>query len=645
MPPVVLLRRSDRIAGATDNTASAGTNTKKNAKAAPTKQRGRPASSTTDDDDQNDSRRKTRKRAMTNVTVESSDEPAPTRNQRGILKQVTETPLDVLLEIFSYLEPLDLLRMSRTTKALRGLLVSKSSSFVWERARLGMEGLPPMIEGFTEPQYANLLFDTHCHNCLKSPTKDVQWRIRMRLCKQCLEKSKIMLTEGELCKAFGQYSILSELLSITPCSIPQGRYHRDSYGMLLEEYRTLRIQRGTPADFAAWIFKKKQEYKALVQSCVEYNTWLTLRTEARTRELASIRHQRFECIIARLEAEGWEDELKLDSTRSGLRKQPLVNQSKELTDKTWEIVRRGVAEFMSQRRAEVLEEKKKQVIRQRICLLEELADSRLSESPESPPNPPGSAVCLYQPFFDIINDTPIEKDVTAKLKKALNLSLPDICEDWRQDQEERLKKILRKQGRNDDVSLAVNAFTCAQCSYSPPILHYPYFASHRCFYSRASFGLKTGEVSTEVWSAENVKALDLVDYRKCVKVIRMCGLDPDTATAEYMDAADVFFRCEKCDSIEALSALLMREGCDPPKRVFRKIRLMRWRTAMNHDFLEKVTRVKDAELIALGRAKEKSLLETGPTAGSSAPTFVCVHCNIEQPFDEHHLDSAHRIGG
>ncbi|KAF9000520.1 hypothetical protein BDZ89DRAFT_999306 [Hymenopellis radicata] len=617
MPPVVLLRRSDRIAGATDNTASAGTNTK----TTPTKQRGRPASSTTDDHDQNDSRRKTRKRARTNVTVESSDEPAPTRNQRGILKQVAETPLDVLLEIFSYLEPLDLLRMSRTTKALRGLLMSKSSSFVWERARLGMEGLPPMIEGFTEPQYANLLFDTHCHNCLKAPTKDVQWRIRMRLCKQCLEKSKIMLTERELCKAFGPYSILSELLSITPCSIPQGRYHRRSYGMLLEEYRTL--QRGT-ADLAAWLSKKKQEYKALVQSCLEYNTWLTLRTEAHTKELASIRHQRFESIIARLEAEGWEDELKLDSTRSGLRRQPLVNQSKELTDKTWEIVRRGLTEFMSQRRAQVLEEKKKQVIRQRICLLEELADSRLSELPESPPNPPGSAVCLYQPFFDIINDTPIEEDVTAKLKKALKQCFPDICEDWRQDQEERLKKILRKQGRNDNVSLAVNAFTCAQCGYSPPILHYPYFASHRCFYSTASFGLKT-EVSTEVWSAENVKVLDLVDYRECVKVIRMCGLDPDTATAEDMDAADVFFRCEKCDSSEAPAQ--PRQGCEPPKRLFNKFLLMRWRTAMNHGFLEKVKRVKDAELIALGRAKEKSLLETGPTPGrqlrrSSASTVI-----------------------
>ncbi|KAF9015800.1 hypothetical protein BDZ89DRAFT_435482 [Hymenopellis radicata] len=63
------------------------------------------------------------------------------RGMRGILQKMTDTPLDVLFEIFSYLEPLDLLRMSRTTKDLRQLLMSRSTAFVWERARLGMSGL------------------------------------------------------------------------------------------------------------------------------------------------------------------------------------------------------------------------------------------------------------------------------------------------------------------------------------------------------------------------------------------------------------------------------------------------------------------------------------------------------------------------
>ncbi|KAF8904581.1 hypothetical protein CPB85DRAFT_1225428, partial [Mucidula mucida] len=95
--------------------------------------------------------------------------------------------------IFSYLEPLDLLRMSRTTKALRSLLMYKSSSSVWARARLRMKGLPPMFNDMSEPVYANLLFDSHCHNCLKGGTKYIQWQIRMRLCRACLDGGTMYL--------------------------------------------------------------------------------------------------------------------------------------------------------------------------------------------------------------------------------------------------------------------------------------------------------------------------------------------------------------------------------------------------------------------------------------------------------------------
>ncbi len=65
--------------------------------------------------------------------------------------------------------------MSRTTKALRALLMAKSSSGVWKRARLRMEGLPPIFEDLSEPEYANLLFDSHCHVCVFS------WNVVYRL--------------------------------------------------------------------------------------------------------------------------------------------------------------------------------------------------------------------------------------------------------------------------------------------------------------------------------------------------------------------------------------------------------------------------------------------------------------------------------
>jgi hypothetical protein len=71
-------------------------------------------------------------------------------------------------QILSRCSPLDLLRLARTTKAFRALLMSRSSIAIWRSARqmssdkqvMGMPECPPYL---SEPAYANLAFDPHCH--------------------------------------------------------------------------------------------------------------------------------------------------------------------------------------------------------------------------------------------------------------------------------------------------------------------------------------------------------------------------------------------------------------------------------------------------------------------------------------------------
>ncbi|KAF9000519.1 hypothetical protein BDZ89DRAFT_697802 [Hymenopellis radicata] len=103
-------------------------------------------------------------------------------------------------------------------------------------------------------------------------------------------------------------------------------------------------------------------------------------------------------------------------------------------------------------------------------------------------------------------------------------------------------------------------------------------------------------------------------YDHCGSFVRMCGLDLATATAEDMDGADVFFRCEVCDSRRK------------PVKGFKEFALMRWRTAMNHRHVGKVCGVEHAELLALGRKEEKYVLENDLEAYDSR-SLVCVHCN------------------
>lgn len=57
--------------------------------------------------------------------------PARVRGRRGLLKNITEMPLDVLFEIFGHLEPQDVLHVSQANKALHSILKAPSANAIW----------------------------------------------------------------------------------------------------------------------------------------------------------------------------------------------------------------------------------------------------------------------------------------------------------------------------------------------------------------------------------------------------------------------------------------------------------------------------------------------------------------------------------
>jgi hypothetical protein len=70
-------------------------------------------------------------------------------------------------QIFGHLDPLDVLHLTRTTKALRDILMRRSALSVWKHALSNVEGLPDCPRDLTEPQWVNLVFDTLCHVCVE----------------------------------------------------------------------------------------------------------------------------------------------------------------------------------------------------------------------------------------------------------------------------------------------------------------------------------------------------------------------------------------------------------------------------------------------------------------------------------------------
>lgn len=69
------------------------------------------------------------------------------------------------VQIFGHLHPLDLLHLARTTKPFRRVLMSRSAISVWKDARSKIVGMPECRPSTSEPAYANLAFDFHCHVC------------------------------------------------------------------------------------------------------------------------------------------------------------------------------------------------------------------------------------------------------------------------------------------------------------------------------------------------------------------------------------------------------------------------------------------------------------------------------------------------
>ncbi|KAI0744141.1 hypothetical protein C8Q80DRAFT_1122411 [Daedaleopsis nitida] len=89
--------------------------------------------------------------------------------------------------IFSLLHPRDLLNLARTSKAFRAFLMSRHCASLWKAARQQMPSLPECPSHLSEPVYANLVFFTHCHRCLKPKVTIAIWEFSVRYCSECKE--------------------------------------------------------------------------------------------------------------------------------------------------------------------------------------------------------------------------------------------------------------------------------------------------------------------------------------------------------------------------------------------------------------------------------------------------------------------------
>ncbi|KDQ12603.1 hypothetical protein BOTBODRAFT_34331 [Botryobasidium botryosum FD-172 SS1] len=528
------------------------------------------------DDDEDDeayapqsraSRRRRRSAATTRprkkakvVDEKQADPPKRSRRKAGMLAPlITSMPLEILFEILSNLLPIDLLHLSWTNKAFRGILLRRSSIVIWEAARAQVPDLPECPADLNEVQYANLVFGTHCHECGKPNVRKVEWALRMRLCEKCRET---ML--GRI--PFGEYDIQSCLSKATTTlkrhrnSPMYALYYRPHIDEALEQRNALEGAHRT-----MWELRRKIAVCETKQHAIRCELWWNDTTDKRATQLEECREKRLHAIEERLIDLGWGEELQYHS----LAQNPHVRQPKELTDRIWQNIRDPLVLWLTELRKQRLKVDKFNVLLQKYLgylrgqkpscevfpTIEQLADLEIIK----PLWVNDSLVVDPESFSDIVE------------------RLPEIVQSWRDSIDARFAALVptsskrRNQASPKDIlSLATTVFITTESKreafFYPDMLHHEEFNGKRLNYAMWYIGEYKLYDDTRVPCGDPPEFMFEFDVERsstAKELLRAAGLNARTTTWSDMDRLDARFACL---------------GCATSKRAW----VMSWRKALDH---------------------------------------------------------------
>ncbi|KAI1795639.1 hypothetical protein LXA43DRAFT_991437 [Ganoderma leucocontextum] len=579
------------------------------------------------------------------------------RGRRGGLKDMPEMPLDILFEIFAFLHPRDLLNLARATREFRALLMGRQSARFWREARQQVEGLPDPPSYLSEPAYANLLFSTHCHICLKPNVQNVLCTFSVRYCDPC--QAHMFVHEREvstfLLETF-QYPWLPYVNSQYNSSRFLGsKYHKPEIDEIKRKWATLRDD-----DEKA---KFKADRKAFVDECQQFSRllseWQTVCKIQRSQEGHKLKNERFEAVKQKLREEGFAE--VLDYMRMTdilhLKKLGCVNRPSKLTEKGWKSIRPSIIQYMVPLREKYFQECREKVYRAGLAHLRQALDAHQSNDvPRTAALDcePGFFELATMPAFQAILRDGQSNDVKEEAI-ATQLDIHNLVDSWT-DYYKNVFTELALKGLGEcsatlDLSnllnLAVVCFACTRCKRRR--LRWPHVLAHRCFRDMStsmvhygiepSFLVHTRSSHDVPYRGEELVRFD--DHLAVARsIISLCGLAPDTATYADMEVSGARLVCWCCPIIT--------------KRM-----VFDWKAAIQHSTIIHPTDGADSELdpfwerippgqAATADALERALLSRNGTLASLSQNplnvFGCARCTWHGDFvnAKFHLRSVHQ---
>ncbi|KAF8956401.1 hypothetical protein BDZ97DRAFT_1925500 [Flammula alnicola] len=290
-------------------------------------------------------------------TTKLSSRKASKRFRPGALKDFIDLPVDVVFEIASYIEPIDLLHLTRVSKEFRTLFMSRNSLSIWRRVLRQVEELPKCPQDLTEPQYASLLFEKFCMACLGTRGKiKVQLKLRLRLCTSCLKKNMVT---GRVLKS--RLKPPNEALSLLPSSGPtiyprlsalDSLENTDAMLYFLPEaelvFAELSLRKSTsPAEYDGFLLEQHAQATRMMNEGLEMDFWANLLEGRKVSEGHKTALKRRKRIMTEMKALGWEKKYFPDDDDDTDTDQwdDYLNEAKELTTRGWNILRPKMLEI------------------------------------------------------------------------------------------------------------------------------------------------------------------------------------------------------------------------------------------------------------------------------------------------------------
>ncbi|KAI9057952.1 hypothetical protein FKP32DRAFT_1597907 [Trametes sanguinea] len=581
-------------------------------------------------------------------------------------------PLDILFEIFGHLHPHDLLRLARTTKALRNILMRRSAITIWRNALANVEDLPRCPPDLTEPAYANLLFEPHCHFCLKARVMTVLWICRTRACKACLKEH---FTQLSVFLASARIPYNPQVSIKTSTMVPMEHIYNKLLIPNKVAEEALALIEGCKGDWEALKQLEKERsaaVKALEANAYRLIDWQIKQSHKRSMNLIDLRNRRRKQIIERLCDLGYGEDLKwmtYDRVEEFI-EHPLVKQPKELTDRIWNNIKPPMIAFAQTARAERLMRERCLHYINRLSVVRDTVVPWLAQRPLWEPLPSIADFSYYTPGFRHILGRPADVFYkTLDLPPAqVNAILQASARTWRADMARKLYDMVvaataPAASTSDNtvdapppgdptvdqlVSRVCSATTWFRCTDATcnALLDYPRVLAHGCAHTAAPVNLHPASddddlrnayalvLESQPWNMAGDRIVfDTGAAEAAAHVVRVCGRDPEKTDGAQMKQNRTRLACSLCS----------KDG---------RTCVMAWKRAVAH-LCEHAREGKEAKLTLLSKRDTRVVLAQEPARllvpfGTTYRMYGCMRCRVGPPMtlsevldhcgEEHYVD-------